>query len=89
MSIPPVIITRLIPQERIIKAAFSLSMLKKVCTFVKPEPMNIIAQIYITTNIAMVMTRSRLESDNLPDLPLAFFRNFMLIRLLDRISARS
>ena len=37
----------------------------------------------------MVMTRSRLESDNLRELPLAFFRNFILIRLLDGISAGS
>ena len=35
------------------------------------------------------MTRSRLESDNLRELPLAFFRNFILIRLLDGISAGS
>ena len=38
MSIPPVIITKLSPQEVIKSAAFAFRMLKNVCVFKNPPP---------------------------------------------------
>ena len=60
---PPVIITMLMPQDRIIMPAFSLRMLQKELGLRKPEPRNTMAAAYIAKNTTMVMASSTLLSD--------------------------
>ena len=62
ISIPPVIMTKLIPQESMIRAALAFRILKNVCGFKKPFPWNTIAPIYIAKNTTIVMVSSRLVS---------------------------
>ena len=62
ISIPPVIMTKLMPQDSMIRAALAFSILKNVCGFKKPFPWNTIAPIYIAKNTTIVMVSSRLVS---------------------------
>ena len=62
ISMPPVIITRLMPQAVMIRAAFAFKILKKVWGFKKPFFKNTIAPMYITRNTVTVMMRSRFVS---------------------------
>ena len=66
--------TMLMPQDRMISAAFSLRMLKNVWGFKNPAPRKITAPAYMTTNTAMVMISRRLVS-------------VMAVRLLRRSSS--
>ena len=63
ISMPPVIMTMLMPQDRMIMPAFSLRMLQKELGLRKPEPRKAMAVAYMTKNTTMVMVSSRLLSD--------------------------
>ena len=63
ISIPPVIITRLIPHAVMINAACAFKMLKNACGFKKPEPRNNIAARYMTKKTTIVIISSRFVSD--------------------------
>ena len=88
ISIPPVIITKLRPQDRIIRYAFAFMILNKVCVFKKPFPRKIIALRYITTNTTIVIVRSRLVSVILLVFSRRRFINFILVLLLCCLRAK-
>ena len=86
ISIPPVIMTRLIPQAVMISAACAFRILKKACGFKNPEPRKIIAEMYITKKTTMVIISSRFVSDTFLNQLLffsaVFFSDAMLCYLL-------
>ena len=65
MSIPPLIITMLIPQDVMISADCDIRILKKFCAFRKPSPRKIIAPAYIRTNTITVISNSKFVSERL------------------------
>ena len=59
---PPVIMTRLMPQLVMMSAALALRMLKNIWGLVKPPPWKMIAPIYIRKKMTIVIASSRLVS---------------------------
>ena len=58
MSMLPVIMTMVRPQEMMMRKALSLSMSKSICGLRKPPPQISMASTYIETKMQIVIVRS-------------------------------